>query len=169
MNTHDCSQIEGLLVDYADSARDQSDTDKVTAHLAQCPDCRKTLSALNESLKLAKAIWQDNLRQPPPAKTRRRLLTWPKYAAIAASITILAAATLTWKSQSPPKQPEPTLAEIEQQIEQSASAARLLAAADMLAQYAQTESIVRNQYDYIINTYPKTPAAAQAKERLNSQ
>jgi predicted anti-sigma-YlaC factor YlaD len=169
MNNHDCSQIEELLVDYADSALDQSDVDKVTAHLAQCPNCRNTLSALIESLKLASAIWQDNLRQPPAAKTHRRSLTWRKYAAIAASIAILAAAAIICESKSQPKQPEPTLAQIEQQIEQAASAARLLAAADMLAPYTQTESIARNQYDYIVDAYPRTPAAVQAKEHLKRQ
>ncbi len=169
MNTHDCSQIEELLVDYADGALDQSDADKVAAHLAQCPNCRDTLSALHDSLKLAKAIWQDNLDRTASAKTHGRLLTWRKYAAIAASVAILAATALISQSQSPPKQPEPTLAQIEQQIEQSASAARLLAAADMLAPYTQTESIARNQYDYIIDAYPRTPAAVQAKERLRNQ
>ena len=168
MNNQDCSQIEELLVDYADGALDQSDADKVAAHLAQCSNCRNTLSALNDSLKLAKAIWQDNLHQSPAAKTRRRSITWRKYAAIAASIAILAATALIWKSQLPPKQPEPTLAQIEQEMFDSSTAAKILAIADMLAKQKSAQDFVKQQYSFVIRTYPNTPAAEKAKLKLGT-
>jgi len=58
------------------------------------------------------------------------------------------------------------LAEIEREITESGSAARLLAAADLLAKYPDAKTIVERQYRYIVETYPETPAAAKAKLRI---
>ncbi|KKL08029.1 hypothetical protein LCGC14_2580020, partial [marine sediment metagenome] len=65
-----------------------------------------------------------------------------------------------------PKEAQLSFAEIERQISQSARAARLLAAADMLAKHSSTEQIVIEQYRYITETYPQTAAAAKAKSRI---
>jgi len=71
-----------------------------------------------------------------------------------------------WRALVRPTEEEPTFAEIERKITESCSAARLLAAVDLLAKYPDAETIVKKQYSYIVETYPETPAAAKAKLRI---
>ena len=95
---------------------------------------------------------------------------WIRYAVIAAAASVLIAAGSYFLLDSDidikPKEAQLSFAEIERQISQSARAARLLAAADMLAKHSSTEQIVREQYRYITETYPQTTAAAEAKSRI---
>jgi ERCC4-type nuclease len=95
---------------------------------------------------------------------RPKRLSWRRYAAIAASILIAAGISVIWRTS--PQEPALTFAEIEQRIEQSGRAARLLAAAELLAECPDAQSIVKQQYRYIVETYPQTAAAAQAKSRI---
>jgi hypothetical protein len=65
-----------------------------------------------------------------------------------------------------PAKKEISFAEIERRITESGSAARLLAAAELLAEYPDAQSIVKEQYRYIVETYPETAAAAEAKLKI---
>ena len=164
-----CEDIEQMLVDYADGQLSPSDSSKVAEHLAQCEECRKVLDTLHKSLELAGVIWADahteteNVRIPA-AKTRK--IRWSRYAAIAASILVVATTSIVWRTLVKPKGSELTFAEIERKITESGSAARLLAAAELLGEIPEAEAIVKQQYRHIVDTYPETTAAAKAKLRI---
>jgi len=165
-----CKEIEELLVDYADQELCASESNEVAEHLAKCPHCRRKLQALQRSLELAGVIWEDGLaeteaiRIPVPEKARK--FRWARYTAIAASILLVVTISIVWRVLVRPAEKELTFVEIERRIIEAGSAARLLAAADLLAKYPDAEPIVEKQYRYIVRTYPETPAAAEAKLRM---
>ena len=115
-------------------------------------------------------IWTDglseteNLRIAAGRKTRR--MHWSRYAATAASILVVATVSVVWRTSVKPKEAEVTFAQIEREITDSASAARLLAATELLAEYPDARSLVDQQYRYIVETYPQTSAATKAQSRL---
>jgi len=161
-----CKDIEEMLVDYTDGQLSPSDSSKVAEHLATCEHCRRMLDGLRKSLELAGVIWDDSLSETeniriPAAKTRK--IHWPRYAVIAASIFLVATTSVVRRTLTRPKRSELTFAEIERKITDSGSAARLLAAAELLSEYPDAETIVKQQYQHIIETYHETPAAASAK------
>jgi predicted anti-sigma-YlaC factor YlaD len=163
-----CKDIEQMLVDYADRQLSPIDSNKVAAHLAKCKQCKKLMDALQKSLELTGVIWADSLAETenirtPAAKTRK--IRWPRYAAIAASI-LLVTTSVVWHTLTRPRASQLTLAEIERKITESGSAARLLAAAEMLSNNPTAEAIVKQQYQYIVEAYPETTAAAKAKLRI---
>jgi len=164
-----CKDIEQKLVDYADGQLSPGDSSKVTEHLATCEHCRMLLSGLQKSLELAGVIWADSLVETehiriPAAKTRkiRRL----RYAAIAASILIAATVSIVWLTTTKPRESQLTFAEIERKISESGSAAQLLAAAELLSDNPDAENIVKQQYQYIVETYPQTSSAIKAKSKM---
>lgn len=164
-----CKDIERMLVDYADNQLSQIDANKVAEHLAECEKCRRLLNALQKSLDIAGIIWADSVAETenictPAIKTSkiRRL----QYAVIAASILLVATASVVWHNRTRPKVNELTFAEIERKITDSGNAARLLAAVELLNDNPETENIVKQQYQYIIKTYPETVAAKIAKSRI---
>ena len=164
-----CKDIEQMLVDYADGQLSPSDSSKVAEHLARSEHCRRLLAGLQKSLDLAGVIWADGLAENeiiriPLAKTRK--IRRPRYAAIAASILLAATASVVWHTFTRPKAGELTFAEIERKITESGSAARLLAAAEMLGDNPEAETIVKQEYRHIVETYPETAAAAKAKLRI---
>ncbi len=164
-----CEDIEQMLVDYADGRLSPGEANKVTEHVVQCEHCRMLLNGLQKSLELAGVIWADSLAETesiriPAAKTRKN--RWPRYAAIAASILVVATASVVWHTLTRPKGNELTFAEIERKINESGSAARLLVAAELLSDDPGAETIVKQQYQYIVETYPETAAAAEAKLRI---
>ncbi|MHC4741411.1 MAG: anti-sigma factor family protein [Planctomycetota bacterium] len=165
-----CDNFGELLVDYADGLLGTEDAAKVAGHLGECDDCRKLVDSLSRSLELTQVIWEDNLsqgseiiRMPVPAKTSRH--SWLRYAA-AAVIVIVSGALVTQHAMKESVQTPPTFAEMEQKIAEAGSAARLLAAADLLVGYSNTETIARQQYRRIVETYPHTPAATKAKSHI---
>ena len=165
-----CEHFEHMLVDYADGQLSPSDSNKIAEHLAQCEKCRNELNALQKSLELAGVIWADGLSETenihiPAAKSRK--IRWPRYAAIAASIILVATTSVVWHTFTRPKAGEMMFAEIERKITESGSAARLLAAAELLSDNSKAETIVKQQYQYIVEAYPETTAAAKAKSRIN--
>ena len=164
-----CKDIEQKLVDYADGQLSPGDSSKVAEHLATCEHCRMLLSGLQKSLELAGVIWADSLAETeniriPAAKTTkiRRL----RYAAIAASILIAATASIVWLTLTRPRESQLTLAEIERNITESGNAAQLLAAAELLSDNPDAENIVKQQYQYIVETYPRTSSAIKAKSKM---
>jgi len=79
---------------------------------------------------------------------------------------VVATASVVWRTLVRPKESELTFAEIERKITESGSAARLLAAAELLSENPKAEAIVKQQYRHIVDTYPETAAAAKAKLRI---
>jgi len=165
-----CKEIEEMLADYADGLLSPGDSSKVAEHLADCDNCRKLLDALQKSLEIAGVIWTDglteteNLRVAPSRGTGR--IHWFRYAAVAASILLVATASVVWRASVKPKKAEVTFAQIERRITESGSAARLLAAAELLAEYLDARPFVNQQYRYIVETYPQTSAATKAQSRI---
>ncbi len=165
-----CKDIEQVLVDHADGQSSPSDSSEVAGHLADCERCRALLGGLQKSLELTGVIWTDslseteNIRVPIWRKTRR--LRWPRYAAVAASILLVAATSIVWLALTRPREAELTVAEIEREITESGNAARLLAATELLSRHPEAEAIVKQQYRNIVETYPETAAAAKAKSKI---
>jgi len=165
-----CEEIREILVDYADGQLSQSESNKVAEHLGKCKNCRRMLDALQRSLELAEVIWEDGLgaakeiRIPIPGKAPK--IRWSRYAAVAASILLVLTTSIVWRGLMKPTQKEVSFADIERRITESANAARLLAAAELLADYPDAKSIVKEQYRYIVETYPETAAAAKAKLKI---
>lgn len=164
-----CKDIEQILVDYADEQLSQNDSDKVAEHLAKCEECQKLLTALQQSLELAGVIWADGLSDSENIRIKAiktRKIRWSRYAVIAASILLVTTASVVWHTFTRPKTSELTFAEIERKITESGSAARLLAAAELLSDNPEAETIVKQQYLHIVETYPETTAASKAKLRI---
>jgi anti-sigma factor RsiW len=165
-----CEDIAEKLVDYTDGRLLPNESANVAEHLAECKDCRATVKALQKSLSMATVIWEDDLTEidtasvPTPRPSR---FHWRRYAAAAASILIAIGISMVWRSMISPQEPKPTLAEIERKIAEAGSAARLLAAADLLAKHPSTKEMMERQYRYIVDTYPQTPAGARAKLRIH--
>ncbi|MFB0554182.1 MAG: anti-sigma factor [Phycisphaerae bacterium] len=165
-----CEEIREMLVDYADGQLSQSESNKVAEHLGKCKNCRRMLDALQRSLELAEVIWEDGLGETKeiriPIQVKARKIRWPRYAAAAAGILLVVTTSILWRALVRPAKKELTFTEIERKITESASAARLLAAAELLAEYPDAQSIVKEQYRYIVDTYPETAAAAKAKLKI---
>lgn len=108
----------------------------------------------------------ENIRIPASRQTRKvhRL----RYVAIAASILLVISAFIAWRALMKPEevQKEPSLAEIERKIIDESTAAKLLAAADLLANKLNAETLVQKQYEYIVDRYPNTKAAETAKTKI---
>jgi len=165
-----CEDIREMLVDYADGRLLPSEANRIAEHLAKCEHCQRILEALQSSLELAEVVWEDGLAETKeiraPIHGKVRKIRWPRYAAIAASILLVVTTSIVWRTLMRPAKKELSFAEIEQKITESGSAARLLAAAELLAEYPDAQSIVKEQYRYIVETYPETAAAAKAKLKI---
>lgn len=166
-----CREIEQMLIDYADGQLSAGQSSEVAEHLAKCEDCRRMLEALQRSLGLAGVIWDDGLAQAEtiqvPIPHAAVKIHWSRYAAIAATILLVAGCFL-WRALTKPTEPELTFVEIECKISESASAARLLAAANLLAKHPDGKTIVNRQYRYIAERYSQTLAGSEAKSRVEN-
>ena len=165
-----CEDIREMLVDYADGQLSPSESYEVAEHVRKCEHCRETLKALQKSLELAGVIWEDGLAETKeiraPIHGKVRKIRWPRYAAIAAGILLVVTTSIVWRTLMRPAKKELSFAEIEQKITESGSAARLLAAAELLAKYTDDEAFVKQQYRHIIEVYPSTAAADKARSRI---
>jgi len=161
MKLCNCDDFQDKLVDYADGVLRPEETREVAEHLDACAACRETVADLQRSLSLTQAIWSDNLEAASDRVKRTRVTRtpWPRYAA-AAGILIAASTLLFTTSHHPTGETTFTFDQIQQQIEHTATAARLLAATNLIAQCEGTESIVAKQYRHILTHYGDTPAAA---------
>jgi anti-sigma factor RsiW len=166
MNRDSCEEMEELLVDFADGALAGGEAERVGAHLERCPHCRAMVEALAQSLRCAEVIWQDNLRETQAARVGLRRL-W-RYFAIAAGVALSLGSVLFWSARHQPTTKAPTLAEVERHIVTAGTAARLLAATDQLETQASLRDVAQSQYRYILERYPDTEAAAQARLKLES-
>jgi len=164
-----CKDIEDVLVDYTDGLLAADESELVAEHLSECVGCRELLKALGKSLELAEVMWDDNtadvekIAVPKVPRSRRRM--WRRYVA-AASIVVIGSIGLMQFRQTPPAAPVPTFEEIERKISEAGSAARLLAAAELLAEHEDVKDLVQKQYQYIVESYPETPAATKTQLRI---
>ena len=167
-----CKEFEKMLVDYADGRLSTSDSSEVAEHLTQCQNCVKVMGALQRSLELAGMIWTDGLAETEniriSASRQTRKVHRLRYAAIAASILLVVSVFVAWHALVKPVevQKEPSFAEIERKIVNEGTAARLLAATDLLADKPNAKTLVQRQYEYIVNRYPNTKAAKTAKAKI---
>lgn len=168
-----CEKIEELLVDYADGQLSTGESNQVAEHLKKCESCRKILGALNKSLELAGVIWTDGLCETKeirdPIHGKMRKIPWTKFTAAAAGIILLLTTSIVWRTFIRPAKPskkEINFDDIERRINNAGNAARLLAATELLAEYPDSQSIVKEQYQYIVETYPETFAANEAKLKM---
>jgi predicted anti-sigma-YlaC factor YlaD len=165
-----CEKIEEMLVDYADRQLKSGESNQVAEHLEKCEHCRKILETLQRSLKFAEIIWADGLTETKeiraPKYGKARKIPWCRYAAAAAGITLLLTTSILWRALIRPAEKEINFADIERRITEAGSAARLLAATELLADYPDNETIVKQQYRYIIQTYPETTSATEAKLKM---
>jgi predicted anti-sigma-YlaC factor YlaD len=165
-----CKNIEEMLVDYADGQLSPDESNQVAEHLEKCEHCRKILKALNKSLVLAEAIWEDGLAETEDIRIlipgKLRLIPWTRYAAAAAGIILLLTTSVLWQTLMKPVQKEINFTEIERSITEAGTAARLLAATELLTEFPDAKSIVDKQYRYIVETYPETSAAEKAKLKI---
>jgi len=152
-----CEEIQDMLVDYADGELSTQEAQAVTKHLAECPACREIVKGLERSLHLAKVVWLDNLEAARRTSAHHRVIRLLPWAAIAAAILIVTGTLILYSIHRPT---ELEYAGIERQVASVATAARLLAATQLLAQCEGTESIVEAQRRYILDNYADTPAAA---------
>jgi len=121
-------------------------------------------------LELAGVIWADGLAETKdirisiPANARK--IHWFRYAAVAAGILLVLTTSIVWRALVRPAKKEISFTDIERRITESASAARLLAAAELLAEYSDNDAIVKEQFRYIVDTYPHTSEAVKAKSKI---
>jgi hypothetical protein len=165
-----CEKIKELIVDYADGQLSSAESNNVAEHLKKCENCRKILTALNKSLELAGVIWTDGLSEikeiRDPIHGKARKIPWPKFAAAAAGIILLLTTSIVWRALIRSTEKEINFADIELRINNAGNAARLLAATELLAENSNSQSIVKDQYRYIVETYPETSAANKAKLKI---
>jgi hypothetical protein len=169
----ECKEIVELLVDYADSELSEDQKSMVSQHLAQCRNCSELLEGLRKSLVIAGDIWNDNLNRPEAVskKATSKRKTWARYGLIAASIAVTSITLVCWQTvhriySNSKTNTDISMSKITQQIEEAGRAAKLLAAADLLRTSPTAHKIAENQYRYIVEQYPKTKAATQAKTYL---
>ena len=167
-----CKEIEEMLVDFTDGQLSPDESNEVTEHVVQCENCRKVLEALQKSLELASVIWTDGVAETetiriPISRKVRKLIRF-HYATLAASILLVVTTSLVWRALVKPMeiQKKPSFVEIEHKIIDEGTAAKLLAATDLLADKPNVEQLVKKQYEYIMDRYPKTKAAETAKTRI---
>jgi anti-sigma factor RsiW len=191
-----CDELVDSIVDYVDGELPADEAEIVARHLSECPRCRRTADDLERSLGLARIIWQDNLadmaavggdavgagprtcpslegnqggvplRHPSGRTTKPPRRTSFYVLAVAASVVFAAGILMMPVLHQSPKKQIITAEQIEQHVARVGRAAQLLAATRMVAQCEGTESLVQQQYRYILSEYADTPAAESLKASL---
>jgi anti-sigma factor RsiW len=174
---HTCQIVsKEELVAYTDGELSPGEAGRIAEHIATCPNCRAVTEALKRSLHVTQVIWQTGeARWPktrPPERFQSSNWSLRKIAAVAAGILLVLSVGAVWRMLSlQPEQAdisrEQALAvEIKRRISESGDAARLLAAAELLSKYPDAENAVKQRYRQIVETYPETPAAAKARQKI---
>ena len=166
-----CEGFADRIVDYVDGELPEDEAQTVARHLSECERCRRTVEALRRSLGLARAIWQDNLAEPAapsPIQLVQKLRGRSFYILAAAASVLLATggSFLVFFHQAPRQTPV-AFEDVQRQVARAGRAAELLAATRLVAQCEGTESIVQQQYRYILREYADTPAAASIKANFD--
>ena len=177
MKEHNCHVVsKEELVAYGDGELSPSQSEQVAGHIAGCENCRAMVEALQRSLHVTQVIWQTGEAQWPKTRPLERFQSskWSfrKVAAAAASILMVLGAGTVWRMLSRPteragiSQEQALAVEIKRKIAEAGDAARLLAAAELLSRYPKAESSVKQRYRHIVETYPETTAAAEARQKI---
>ena len=90
---------------------------------------------------------------------------WHRYAAAAAAILVVGTAAFLWSLQN---KPAPTFEQMESSIAQAASAARILAAADIVAGQDGGKQAARGQYLLVAQIYKNTPSGKEGLLRMKT-
>ena len=169
---------EEELVTYADGDLSPGRTEQVAKHIADCRMCQTMLDALERSLYVTQAIWQTDEAQWPQTirveKARPGRKWFKPVVAIAASILLLLSVVGVWRllseSSEPPRMTgkEPTFTEIEVAADRVATAAQLLAVADLLSSQPGGQSYAVKRYNDVIKSFPETEQSKQARRDLQS-
>ena len=164
-----CKEFADRIVDYVDGELPQAEAQAVAQHLAACEPCRRTAEALDRSLGQAKAIWSDNLGDKGAPTRSAAVPRFPRIRvyAVAASVLIAASVVLFTVANHHPRPSPIRIDDVERQVAKAGAAAKLLAATQILAQCGGTESIVQEQYRYILAEYAGTPAAESIRTKYN--
>ena len=176
MKEHICQIVsKEELVAYADGELSPSEAKQIAEHIAACPDCQAVAEALERSLQVTQALWQTSQAQWPETQSFDRIssnkLSFRKAMAVAASILLVLGAGAIWQLLSEPSErtrmvrEETKVAELRLKIADSSDAARLLAAAELLSRYPEAQSGLEQRYRHIVETYPETAAAGEARLR----
>ena len=177
MKEHTCRIVsKEELVAYADGDLSPSEAGRIAEHIATCSNCQAVTEALKRSLHVTQAIWQTSEAQWPKTRPLERFQSskWSlrKIAAVAAGILLVLGVGAVWRMLSRPTErtgisrDQALAVEIKRRISESGDAARLLAAAELLSKYPEAENSVKERYRHIVETYPETPAAAQARQKI---
>lgn len=154
-----CNEISAQLVDYVDGELSPEQVRVVEEHLANCAHCRTLIKALNHSLCIAQGLWQDTYQKageiPLPKHAPSKTRSWMRYAAMAAGITVLIG--VSWLIPQQAGAPQLSLAQVQEQVHQSARVAQLLVATRMLSECQGTEELVQQQLQYIQTQYSDVP------------
>jgi hypothetical protein len=173
---HTCQVVsKEELVVYVDGDLSASRSERIAEHIANCPNCRSMAEALQRSLQVTQVIWQTSESQWPETHSFGRIVPnrrpLKKLFAVAASILFVLGAGAIWRLLSEPSEridltsEETKVAELRLKIADSGDAARLLAAAELLSKYPRAKSSVEQRYRHIVETYPETAAAVEARLR----
>ena len=164
------------LVAYADGELSPSEAGRIAEHIATCPNCQAVTEALKLSLQVTQVIWQTSeaqwLKTRPLERFQSSKWSLRKIAAVAASILLVLGVgavrrMLSRQNEQAGISREQALAvEIKRKISESGDAARLLAAAELLSKYPEAENSVKERYRHIVETYPETTAAAEARQKI---
>lgn len=177
MKEHICQIVsKEELAAYADGDLPATEAERITEHIATCPDCQTVVEALERSLHVTQAIWRTSQTQWPETHSFDRIVPkrqpLKKLFAVAASILFVLGAGAIWLVLSESSErtdltsEETKVAELRLKIADSGDAARLLAAAELLSKYPEAKSSVEQRYRHIVETYPETTAAAEAQLKL---
>jgi len=195
MTSQSCETVRELLVDYSDGELPQADSQRVTAHLAECSGCRSELHLLEHSLELARAVWRESAARAPSRGTcpvDRRPRPIPAAAVMVACVAVLTVAVGTWfflrigpraevdqvelaGPAEPSREPEEPAAgppaediDVDAMIARAGRAARLAAAAELLATQPGLERYREQTEQYLAKAYRGTPAGDRAALKVNS-
>lgn len=175
MKEHTCQAVsKEELAAYADGDLPRNETERIAQHLATCPHCRAVTEALERSLEITQAIWQTGRSKWPETRSFESINrpSFRRMAAVAAGILLIVGAGAMWLLWSEPSErtgeinDQAKVAELRRKIADSGDAARLLAAAELLSRYPETESLVQARYRHIIEAYPATAAAAEVRMKI---
>lgn len=171
MGSEPCVAWRERLVDYADGELDAGQAAAVEAHLHDCRACRDLLAALCTSLTVARQVWADAAAEIPTAGSPRarrarwaRRVLWTSGVAAAAVSAAILYSIADWNAGAPV-----TSAEVLAVVRETSQAEQLLATAHMLAAAPGGARYAAESYRFIVETYPQSPAAAEAQRALRGQ
>jgi anti-sigma factor RsiW len=168
--SHPCEESADRIVEYVDGELPPDEAQAVARHLAECEDCRRMAGALSRSLGLATVLWSENLgdRESATQSTAAHEVRPMRFYAVAASLVITGSVLLLSIHNHHPQPPSIRFEDVERQVARAGMAAQLLAATRIVAQCEGMESVVEQQYRYILREYADTPAAESIRARQGS-